>query len=607
MFAAIDSNKSIKNLLNYGEKTLTRLTYPNKEENRQAYLRREAATVSSEAGQILHLKRLLVTLKQHYEKSLHHLQTQLQAEHSQRLASQKELENGQIQWAEIQKHHEEEVHSLRNQQITLKELLKKAQDELNQLRPQSASQSDCETSRQRVEQLELVIPYLRDQTAEASLETEQLREQLNEALKKVKTLEQDLTKNQQNAHWKIEHLQQLLDEQKQQEQELETVVSTTSSHHLRRELEGIKRTLVQGSQEAKALEERYVEILNEKIGLEHQCKQLQQQLEHQSSNLTSFQEQLHEIQDHKKTLEVALQAKEREENDSYQQRQELGKHIEDLNKRIKEQEFIQDKYEQLKEEWKQLSERLEEAIEMRAQTEQHLIQLETIAANQESQLQEFAQQLQILNQEKGILEAERDQIKSLLGESETRLKVAQQHLAKKVKEAALLSEKLEEQQISLTDFAQTIEYQKTQLAQLQAGQDLYQRQEKRLQEQLHEALKGTESQIVKWEEKYFRMYDKWQESENRIRELKKFEEKHLQMQSLLANLGNFMGGALNPSNVVFQAGQEIAERSVQPFSLETPLTEQPSSVNTQTEPEAEKYDVFGMRQSPDKYNPHLFT
>lgn len=579
-----------------------------KEENRQASLQAEA-TPSQEAGQILHLQRLLVTLKQRYEKSLHQMQIQLQAEQNQHLAAKKDLERVHAQLAESQKSHEEEIQALRHQQDTLKDLLKKAQEGLNRQQKESLSEEPSEeTNRQRVEQLERVIPYLRDRTEEANLEAEQLRDSLNEAQKKAAALENELVENKQNAQKEISLLKQLLEEQKQQGNELETVVSTTSSHYLRRELENIKRTLDQGNQETKAIETRYIEILNEKIGLEHQCKQLQLQLEHQSSNLTVFQTQLHELEDHKKVLEVTLQAKDEEWAESCKQREALQANIAGLNELVKEKELIQEKYEQLKEEWKQISERLEEAIEIRTQADQHLNQLETIAANQETQLQEFAQQLQTLNQEKGELENDGSQLRTLLDESEMRLKVAQQHLAKKVKEAAVLSEKLDEQHVNLTDFAQTIEHQKTQLAQLQASVDLYQRQEKRLQEQLHEALKGTESQIIKWEEKYFRMYDKWQESENRIRELKKFEEKHLQMQSLLANLGNFMGGAFNPSTAMYHASQEIAERPpARPFSFDSPLPEEPALEPTQATSQEEKYDLFGLQQPPEKYNPHLFS
>lgn len=587
--------------------TLTKLTYT-KEENRQASHQAEA-NPSHEASQILHLQRLLVTMKQLYEKNLHQIQTQLHAEQNQRLAIQKDLEKAQAQLGENQKCHDEEIQALRHQQETLKELLKKAQEGLNQQQEESPSKEPGEEGdRQRVEHLERVIPYLRDRREEANLEVEQLRELLNEAQKKATLLENELAENRVNTQKEIEHFKQLLEENKQQGNELETVVSTTSSHYLRRELENIKRTLIQGNQETKAIEARYIEILNEKIGLEHQCKQLQLQLEHQSSNLTSFQAQIHELEDNKKVLDVTLQTKEEEWKENFRQQQELKARLEGLNELVREKELIQEKYEQLKEEWKQISERLDEAIEIRTQSDQHLNQLEEIAANQETQLQELAQQLQMIKQEKGEMENDRSQLKTLLDESEMRLKVAQQHLAKKVKEGALLGEKLDEQHSNLTEFAQTIEQQKNQIAQLQASVDLYQRQEKRLQEQLHEALKGTESQIIKWEEKYFRMYDKWQESENRIRELKKFEEKHLQMQSLLANLGNFMGGAFNPTNPMFHPGQEIAERPIaRPFSFDTPLTENPSQEPSKPPSQEEKYDLFGLQQPPEKYHPHLFS
>jgi chromosome segregation ATPase len=435
---------------------------------------------------------------------------------------------------------------------------------------------------------------------------EQLREELDCAHKKLKVVEKELEENQHHAQKEIEYFQQLLAAQQEEENQIETVVSTTSSLHLRRELEGIKRQMDKGNQETKALEARYIDILNEKIGLEHQCKQLQLQLEHQSSNLTAFQMQLHEIKNHKKSLESALQSKEVEWKESCQESQELQKKIKILDERFNEQELVQDKYEQLKDEWKQLSERLEEAIEIRSQLENHLTELESLTSHQEAQLQESIQQLQGIHQEKHTLEAERDQIKTLLEESEMRLKVAQQHLAKKVKEGALLSEKVEEQQAHLADFLQNLEHQKTQITQLQASVELYQRQEKRLQEQLHDALKGTESQVAKWEEKYFRMYDKWQESENKIRELKKFEEKHQQVQSLLANLGNFMGGSFNNSGTFHPNQQEAADRFPRPLPLEAPISEDPSAVH-QVDPQEERYDLFGMKQPQEKHKPNLFS
>lgn len=273
-------------------------TYSNKEDS-QANPLLEAST-SGEAGQILHLKQLLVTLKKHYEKVLQTSHIQLQAEQNQRVALQKELEITKGQLVEVQKLHEEELQALRDQQMALKELLKKAQDDLKHTQEPASSHSNLIASRQRVEQLERVIPYLRGRTEEANLETEHIREELELTQKRIKALEQELTENKQKSQQEIERLQQLLKAQMHEDEKFETVVSQTSSHHLRQELEMIKQTLVQGTQETKALEARYVEILNEKIGLEHQCKQLQLQLEHQSSNLTSFQTQLHEIEKDKK-------------------------------------------------------------------------------------------------------------------------------------------------------------------------------------------------------------------------------------------------------------------------------------------------------------------
>jgi len=585
---------------------LTKLIYT-KQESQQANPQLTAGP-TSQAAQILHLKRLLVTLKHHYEKSLQQLQIQLQVEQNQRLESQKELKVLQAQFDETQTFHEEELEALRLQQTMLKELLKKAQDELAQQNETSSKPElpHLDSNDDRKGHLDLMMPFLREQTAETNLEVEQLRDELNESQKKVRALQQDLVDSKENYQKDLDALKQLLEEQNNSEG-IETVVSTTSSRYLRIELDNIKRIIAQGNQEAKTLESQYVEVLNEKIGLENKCKQLQLQLEHQSSNLIAFQEQMHDLIDSKKGLEASSCVREADLLESIRVREELEKRIVSLNSLVREKDLIQEKYEQLKEEWKQLNERLEEVIEIRVQADVHIHQLESIAANQECQLQAFTDQLQTITQEKESLEIEKNQLKLLLEESEARMKIAQQHLAKKVKEAAVLTADLEEQQASLKVFVQTVEHQKVEIAQCQAGLELYQKQEKRLQDQLHEALKGTESQIEKWEKKYFEMYDKWQESENRVRELKKLEERHLHMQNLLSNIGNFMGVAANSSPNLVQSPKDATEKPLQvSFPFDTSMISQSiPSDKYLSEGCGEKFDLFGMRQPPE--NPHSFS
>ncbi len=196
---------------------MTRLT-DTKENCSQANLCFEAPA-TREAEQMVHLKRLLVTLKQHYEKSLQNSHVQLQAEQNQKNALQIELDNIKEKLIESRKLHKEELQALRDQQSALKNLLKK-------------------------------------QTQDFPLST-----------------------------------------------------SSPDLHYLHQEFEEMKRILSQGAKETSALEVCYVEVLNEKIRLEHQTKQLQLQVEHQSSNLTSFHTQVHELEEDKKILEAALQSK----------------------------------------------------------------------------------------------------------------------------------------------------------------------------------------------------------------------------------------------------------------------------------------------------------
>lgn len=114
-------------------------------------------------------------------------------------------------------------------------------------------------------------------------------------------------------------------------------------------------------------------------------------------------------------------------------------------------------------------------------------------------------------------------------EHDFEIRTAHQHLAKKVKETALLSEQVEELKIRL------LEYQKAK------------ENEKRLDEKLQESRRQFEEQSSKWEEKYFKLCERLQEAEARNKELHALEEKHNQMQALLANLGNFMNRTQNPS------------------------------------------------------------
>lgn len=279
---------------------------------------------------------------------------------------------------------------------------------------------------------------------------------------------------------------------------------------------------------------------------------------------------------------------------------DLQSHLSQYQQQCREKDCLQDKYDELKEEYLQLVESYEETMELRLQAEQAVLDLESLIKEQDVLILQKEEALLLHLQEKEILSAERELLKSGQEEGENKLKVAQQHLAKKVKESTLLNEKVQDLQNQLHEAYQVVESQKNQLNHLQAAVDLYQKQEEKLQEQLHQVLKGTESQAAKWEEKYFHMYSKWQESENKSRELKKYEEKCLLMQNQMQSLlGNFMSpSSLIPAHSLFSQPDDVENALNSPMAgAENILIEDPQHPSPPPVlPSEERYDLFGMRQ-----------
>jgi chromosome segregation ATPase len=556
--------------------TLTKLTYL---QEKNKYTMSSARTKPHDAEQILYLKRLIVTLKQQFEKNLHELNEELHVEQLRNQSLQNELDTVTKQLEELTSLHEDEIKALREQQLALRDLLKKAQND----QPKS------------IEEDSISAPE------GVNIELELLKQEIEIKQRKILELEAQLENEKSEAAKELNHLKNTLNFFEEQDAKQELITSNTSSYQLRQELELIKQTLVQGMQETKSIETRYADLFHEKMNLEHQIKQLQSHLENQSHLSDSLQLQINELVLQKSSLETTLQEKESQLASELKNCHELNNKMIKLEEKCRMQDLLQEKYEQLKEEHIHLSRNLEETIQLRLQAELQLEKIDSWAEEQSKQFSDKCQEASLLIEERDHLQAEIQHLHELLTDAESRLKVAQQHLAKKVKESALLVERVDEQQNNITDYLQFIETAKSQITQLQTSIEHYQKQEQKLQEQLHDALKGTESQVAKWEKKYFEMCDKWQESENQSRKLRKFEEKHLQMQNLLANLGNFMGSSISPGQL-FNAMQEE-----QPPSVPDPVMplEGQSDSSENSEIMEDKYDLFGMRHVPERYNSNV--
>lgn len=116
-------------ILRYGVGTLPETTYPEKELQDEIKIE-SAENLSSEMDQIIYLKRLLVTLKQHYEKNLRDLQGELIVEQSKNQQLSSEISSYQVRLEQLEAQHNEELNALWDQQSTLREIVTKTQEEL---------------------------------------------------------------------------------------------------------------------------------------------------------------------------------------------------------------------------------------------------------------------------------------------------------------------------------------------------------------------------------------------------------------------------------------------------------------------------------------------
>lgn len=192
----------------------------------------------------------------------------------------------------------------------------------------------------------------------------------------------------------------------------------------------------------------------------------------------------------------------------------------------------------------------------------------SLKSNQEAEKNEI---ISTLTSERARLETALNQMtdsfqsaQSAFDEVEARLKMAQQHLAKKVKETSDLNDRIHSQDLILQDLQNQLNLSRARIAEQQQIMETQFQQEKRLQDQLIEASKSAESIVTKWEEKYFKVYEKWQDNELKLKDLKKVEEKFVQMQNILSNIGGLFGPPLHHKASVNSFPSKEEERDILP-------------------------------------------
>lgn len=351
----------------------------------------------------------------------------------------------------------------------------------------------------------------------------------------------------------LANYQQLKDDSSRQDaliEKLEKQAASASAKeiNLKTRIEYFEQSLQASKEHATALQSRIHSLEEENRTASNDNKQLQSDAEHLNNELGRFHTSISLLeQDLLVTEEVKqslrkrcheLATAEEQAHDSLQQLQDRNITIETI-KENKQQ--LEEKYSLLKEEYDGVSLHLEQAIDVRQEVEIHAQELSAALSERKNTLDKATKQQELLQAKHQNLTNNLNKATQYINERDENIKELQRHLRSKVKESTLLSERLEEKTLKLSDVHGSIAGYKSKITDLQSRLEQRQQQEKRLQDLLNESIKSAESQINKWEKKFFYVQEQLQDTEIRVQEYQRREEKYQQLEKLLSNLGNFMG------------------------------------------------------------------
>ncbi len=402
-------------------------------------------------------------------------------------------------------------------------------------------EADAKDRSLHIEQLERVIQFLRERSQEAQLELNQLRGEYQSAQDVMAAMRQDLDLRQaelaqadtvckQSEELKHEALVEVASLQAQQEKlkgeieklqrdishdkaqfealqcdfarqvqanaELELTLGKKNEalESFDKEIGLIKQTLLRAVREAKELEALYLETVQEKINAVTKIHQYHQQLEKYRENQSIYKNELAKTKEQLQSHQVVVGQME--------------------------------------------SSQRELALKLQQQAAEHASEIESCQAlirNKEREIQTLSENHKKTEEEVAALKGSLLQLQQAQQESHEEVRTAQQHLAKKLKEMAILEDQRQKWQGRCEEMEKTRAQDQMKIVELQTALDVQKEHQLRQEQHLQDRLQAAERQQSKWEEKCQRLQTK-------LADLEKIEERYQQLHSLVSNFGAIMGG-----------------------------------------------------------------
>lgn len=439
----------------------------------------------------------------------------------------------------------------------LKEEHQQAEEEVRRLKEMHHFSENSHPDKQKEAQLERVVQFMRARVEEVEVENHHLLQKIDTFEEKQKTFVEELEQARKASDKLILEKEEL----KEEEQALKAQMEQLHSEIFK------MQNLVHGekeNQEAFKQAQKEIDLLKQMM-----MKTMQEHKEERNKEESLYQVKVSELNaelENKKAEIETLNANLKEQSLLAEERQTKIDSLNALKSELSE-ELEQQKraYQELAQFSEEIKSRILKSDEEKAAALNTLMKKEELIHNLSSQVANLSRSNEKMEDLTRQGEIEKQ-------ENEARLRAAQQHLAKKMREMALLTEQYEELKLSNEDQEKTIESFKAKLIEMKAQLDAEAQSKQNIQKQYQEGLKSIEMQSAKWEEKYFQIHEKWQDTEARNRELKRLEERFGKVQNLFGNLGNLLGSPM-PIETSEPVEIPIAKKFAEEHSVQTSLFE----------------------------------
>lgn len=299
----------------------------------------------------------------------------------------------------------------------------------------------------------------------------------------------------------------------------------------------IKQHLIKGLRDAKEIESRYFEAVQEKIATLTKFNQLKAETDRWYT----------EKEEAKKNLREANQREKENVRLHNEQLSEAGQQNILLQKALKSIESdkmaMEQRLTELQSNCDSLSRNLEHIQESKQNLEQSYGDLAHDNKEKELAIIAFSEKVMAMEQNYAHQQGELDSARAVCTENELQLVEARQHMAKKMRETSEMREVIDELQSQIAALTIACDAAKEHNHTLQAQCDQHVEEGCQWQQQLDSAY----AEIAHWEEKYLKLDEQRQAAEDKVKELDRLEVRHMQLKSILANLGSVLGSSFIPS------------------------------------------------------------